>query len=132
MKEFLIYSGSLIIFIWGAAHIVPVKSIVKSFNDISADNKLILTMEWIAEGLTLAFIGTLVFLVSVLGDSANETSVLVYFICGNASCDGGPEPVYRSKNVCAANEDLSRCKIDYSINVYLRSSVLGNKKDSTF
>jgi len=78
MREVLIYTGSIIIFIWGAAHIGPVKSIVKSFNDISADNKLILTMEWIAEGLTLAFIGTLVILVSVLGDSVNETSRIIY------------------------------------------------------
>ncbi len=78
MREILIYTGSIIIMGWGIAHIVPVKSIVKSFNDISADNKLILTMEWIAEGLTLAFIGTLVILVSVLGDSVNETSRIIY------------------------------------------------------
>jgi hypothetical protein len=78
MKEILIYSGSILIFIWGAAHIFPVKSIVKGFNQDSKDNILIITMEWIAEGLTLAFLGVLVFLVTVLGDSAGNVQNIVY------------------------------------------------------
>jgi hypothetical protein len=56
----LIYIGSAIIIIWGIAHIVPVRSVVKGFGSISTDNKRIITMEWIAEGLTLIFIGGLV------------------------------------------------------------------------
>jgi hypothetical protein len=56
----LIYIGSAIIIIWGIAHIMPVSSVVKGFGSISTDNKRIITMEWIAEGLTLIFIGVLV------------------------------------------------------------------------
>lgn len=81
MKEVLLYSGSILIFIWGAAHIFPVKSIVKGFNQDSKDNILIITMEWIAEGLALAFLGILVFLVTVLGDSAGNVQNIVYLSC---------------------------------------------------
>jgi hypothetical protein len=55
----LIYAGAAIIIVWGIAHIVPVGSVVRGFGPISADNKRIITMEWLAEGLTLIFIGVL-------------------------------------------------------------------------
>ena len=81
MKEVLIYSGSILIFIWGAVHIFPVKSIVKGFNQDSKDNILIITMEWIAEGQALAFLGILVFLVTILSDTVNSVSNIVYLTC---------------------------------------------------
>jgi hypothetical protein len=61
----LLYLGSVIIIIWGIAHLVPTGSIVKGFGEISRDNRLIITMDWIAEGLTLCFIGLLVLFVTV-------------------------------------------------------------------
>ena len=60
----LIYIGSAIIILWGIAHIMPVRSVVKGFGSISTDNKRIITMEWIAEGLILIFIGGLVLCVA--------------------------------------------------------------------
>ena len=61
--DVLLYIGSTVILIWGIAHIVPTKSVVKGFGGISEDNIRIITMEWVAEGLTLCFIGLLVLLV---------------------------------------------------------------------
>ncbi|MCG3220479.1 MAG: hypothetical protein H7641_03780 [Candidatus Heimdallarchaeota archaeon] len=55
----LLYVGSIIIFLWGVGHLFPTKNIVEGFGDISGDNKKIITMEWIAEGLTLCFLGLL-------------------------------------------------------------------------
>jgi hypothetical protein len=81
MKEVLIYSGSFLIFLWGAAHIFPVRSIVKGFKTDSKDNILIITMEWIAEGLTLSFLGVIVFLVTILAGTAAGASVIVYISC---------------------------------------------------
>ena len=57
ISDILLYTGAIIIFLWGVAHIVPTKSVVSGFGTISEDNKRIITMEWIAEGLTLCFIG---------------------------------------------------------------------------
>jgi hypothetical protein len=55
----LLYVGSILIFLWGVGHLFPTKNIVKDFGDISEDNRRIITMEWIAEGLTLCFLGLL-------------------------------------------------------------------------
>ena len=76
--ELLIYIGSVIIILWGIAHIIATKPIVKGFGSISHDNKRILTMEVIAEGITLCFIGLLVLLVTLLAGSGNQTSFIVY------------------------------------------------------
>ena len=55
----LLYIGSIIIILWGVAHLIPTKAIVRGFGAISEDNKKILTMEVISEGLTLIFVGVL-------------------------------------------------------------------------
>ena len=73
----LIYVGSGVIFLWGVGHIIPTRTVVKDFGDISKDNRLIITMEWIAEGLTLCFIGILVALVTIFGGLENEVTQIV-------------------------------------------------------
>ena len=78
--DILLYIGSAIIFIWGIAHIIPTKSVVKGFGEISEDNTKIITMEWVAEGITLCFIGLLVLLVTAIVGSQNPVSTLVYRI----------------------------------------------------
>jgi hypothetical protein len=74
----LLYVGAAIITIWGIAHIVPTKSVVSGFGQISRDNRLIITMEWIAEGLTLCFIGLLVLVVTLFAGPAGQASKIVY------------------------------------------------------
>jgi len=81
MNEALIYIGSVIIIIWGIAHLIPTKAIVRGFGEISADNKKILAMESIAEGLTLIFLGVLTLLVTILTDYQNHTAYIVYLAC---------------------------------------------------
>jgi hypothetical protein len=71
VNEILVYIGSGLIIIWGIAHLVPTKAIVAGFEPISKDNKLILAMESIAEGLTLIFLGVLALLVTVTGSSGD-------------------------------------------------------------
>jgi hypothetical protein len=56
---------------------MPTRSVVKDFGEISKDNKLIITMEWIAEGLTLCFIGILVVIVAIFGGLENEVTHIV-------------------------------------------------------
>jgi len=76
----LVSIGSMIITLCGIAHLVPTKSVVSGFGTISGDNRKIITMEWIAEGLTLCFIGLLVLLVTLYAGPQNLVSVLVYKI----------------------------------------------------
>jgi hypothetical protein len=79
INSILLYVGAGIITVWGIAHIVPTKSVINGFGQISQDNKRIITMEWIAEGLTLCFIGLLVLLVTVLVGPRNPASNIVYW-----------------------------------------------------
>ena len=67
--------------LWGIAHIIPTKSIVNGFGDISEDNKKVLTMELIAEGLTLIFLGVLVLLVTILTGTQSKAAYVVYLAC---------------------------------------------------
>ncbi len=79
MDLILLYLGSGLTVIWGVAHLFPTKSVVHGFGEISIDNKRIITMEWIIEGLSLIFIGVLVARVTVI-DSSNVVSTAVYLI----------------------------------------------------
>jgi len=78
INDILLYVGAAVITLWGIAHIVPTKSVVNGFGKMSQDNRRIITMEWIAEGLTLCFIGLLVLFVTIWGEAQNQTSAIVY------------------------------------------------------
>jgi hypothetical protein len=73
----LLYIGSAIIILWGIAHLVPTRGVVTGFGDISKDNKRIITMEWLAEGLVMIFIGVLVVLVTPQAASGNGAARVV-------------------------------------------------------
>lgn len=79
MNLMLLYLGSGLTVVWGAAHLFPTRSVVQGFGEISIDNKRIITMEWIIEGLALIFIGVLVAAATVI-DPSNIVSTAVYFI----------------------------------------------------
>ena len=81
MNETLLYIGSAIVILWGIAHIIPTKPIVSGFGEISEDNKKVLTMELLAEGLTLIFLGILPLLVTILADYQSDVAGIVYLAC---------------------------------------------------
>ncbi|MDH3553940.1 MAG: hypothetical protein OER22_15115 [Gammaproteobacteria bacterium] len=75
----LIFLGSLLALIWGVAHLFPTKSVVRGFGSISQDNKNIVLMEWIVEGIALVFVGILVATVTLI-DPMSPTSTATYII----------------------------------------------------
>lgn len=79
INSILLYAGAFIVTAWGISHLYPTEIIVKSFGSISEDNRKILRMEWIAEGIGHIFIGTVVFLATIAGGPANPVSRLVCF-----------------------------------------------------
>ena len=74
----LLYIGALLPFGWGVAHLFPTRNVVHAFGNISADNRRIVTMEWILEGVSLIFIGALVALVTYV-DHTSVVSRAVYW-----------------------------------------------------
>lgn len=77
----VIYIGSILIVIWGIAHLVPTKSVVNGFGSITADNKKIIIMEWIAEGVSLIFAGVLILAVSITSGLEN-LKIVRYYVAG--------------------------------------------------
>lgn len=53
MNLFLLYLASVLTGIWGLAHLFATKGVVAGFGNISTDNRRIITMEWIVEGIAL-------------------------------------------------------------------------------
>ncbi len=81
MHYIFIYLGAGIITLWGVSHIIPTKAVLKAMGAISSENRRLLTMGWIGEGLTLCFIGLLVIFVTVEGGTDHIVSQLIYRIC---------------------------------------------------
>lgn len=77
MNYTLFYISATLTIFWGVSHLFPTKNVVKAFGNISTDNKRILTMEWIIEGLALIFIGVLTVLITII-DSSSLVSIAVY------------------------------------------------------
>ena len=90
LNNILLYLGAAILFVWGIAHIIPTRNVVAGFGALSDDNRINITMEWVAEGLALAFVGALVALVTILGGS-NEpvTQAVVWAVAGFCIVMGG-------------------------------------------
>jgi hypothetical protein len=80
IKKVLIITGGSLNILWGTAHLFPTISVVNGFGKISQDNKLIILMEWVNEGLTLIFIGTLVIMVTIIGDHKSKVVKSVYIL----------------------------------------------------
>ena len=74
----MLYAGSAILIAWGLAHVmIPTKGILDGFEPITPDNRRILLMEWLMEGVLLVFLGVLVALVRTFApmDEFAPTSV---------------------------------------------------------
>jgi hypothetical protein len=78
MSSVFFYIAGAFALMWGIAHLFPTKSVVKNFGDISADNKQIITMEWIIEGVSLIFIGALTITITII-DRSSFLARILYF-----------------------------------------------------
>jgi hypothetical protein len=76
----MMYAASFILLGWGLAHIFPTGSVVRGFGELSTENKRIITMEWIIEGVSLVFIGSLVTLTTYI-DRTSLLAKTVYMSC---------------------------------------------------
>lgn len=79
LDKILLYIGAALPLFWGIAHLFPTNSVVKGFGNISLNNKRIITMEWIIEGVALIFIGVVIAGVTYI-DYTSAVSELVYTI----------------------------------------------------
>ena len=78
MQTVMLFTGAILPIFWGIAHLFPKRAIVRGFGDVSIDNRRIIYMEWIIEGITLIFIGMLVLLTTLL-DKESVASAIIYW-----------------------------------------------------
>ena len=82
MKKTLLYIAGALTFLWGISHLFPTTNVVRDFGNISFDNKMILTMEWITEGMTLIFLGLLTAIVTMIETKSRLSSTIYVSIAG--------------------------------------------------
>ena len=80
INSILFYIAGVSLIIWGISHLFPTRSVVRGFGNISDDNKRIVYMEWINEGLTLIFIGILVFFLTFFGDPGSVLQKVLFIV----------------------------------------------------
>jgi hypothetical protein len=79
ISQILLYLASAFVFLWGIGHLFPTRSVVKGFGNITLDNKRIITMEWIVEGVSLIFIAAIVFW-ATMTDPASAMAKGLYWL----------------------------------------------------
>ena len=79
MSDALAFAAGGLVFLWGIAHVIPTRQVVAGFGEIGRDNRLVLTMEWVAEALAMWLVAALVVAVAVAG--TGDTARLVYRVC---------------------------------------------------
>jgi len=62
MNQFILYFAAALTAVWGISHLFATKGVVSGFGDLTPDNRRIITMEWIVEGVAL--ISTAAFVVA--------------------------------------------------------------------
>jgi len=75
----LLYVASALCAIWGVAHLFATRGVVSGFGEISIDNKRVITMEWVVEGIALISIGAFVATATWI-DAASQVSGGVYAV----------------------------------------------------
>jgi len=56
----LLYVASALTGLWGIAHLFATRGVLAGFGELTADNRRIITMEWIVEGVALVSLASLV------------------------------------------------------------------------
>jgi hypothetical protein len=75
----LLYIASSLTGLWGIAHLFATRGVVAGFGELTADNRRIITMEWIVEGVAL--ISTAAFVAAATAiDSQATVSSAVYAV----------------------------------------------------
>jgi len=79
MTDILLYVGSALTGLWGIAHLFATRGVVRGFGELTGDNRRILTLEWIVEGVALVSMATFVAAATAI-DSQAAVSEAVYAV----------------------------------------------------
>jgi hypothetical protein len=76
MNEIVLYIAAAITALWGIAHLFATRGVVTGFGELTADNRRIITMEWIVEGVALISTATFVAVATAIRPDAAVSSAV--------------------------------------------------------
>lgn len=76
MNEIVLYLAAAITALWGIAHLFATRGVVTGFGELTADNRRIITMEWIVEGVALISTAAFVAVATVIEPDATVSSAV--------------------------------------------------------
>jgi hypothetical protein len=79
MNQVILYLAAILTGLWGIAHLFATKGVVAGFDELTPDNRRILVMEWIVEGVALLSIAAFVAAATII-DSGSAVSLAVYAV----------------------------------------------------
>lgn len=77
--DVLLYIGAALTAVWGIAHLCATRGVVAGFGELTADNRRIITMEWIVEGVALISVAAFVASATAI-DSQATVSMAAYIV----------------------------------------------------
>jgi hypothetical protein len=82
MTAVLAYISAALVGLWGMAHAAPTRQVVAGFEPVSADNRLVITQEWLAEAVTMWGLAALVVTVTATAADAHVTALVYRVVAG--------------------------------------------------
>jgi hypothetical protein len=76
MSQVLLYVAAGLTGLWGVSHLFATRGAVAGFGDISIDNRRVITMEWIAEGVALISVAAFVAATAAIEPHARLSSAV--------------------------------------------------------
>ena len=76
MSQVLLYIAAGLTGLWGIAHLFATRGAVAGFGDISTDNRRVITMEWIVEGVALISVAAFVAVTAAIEPHARLSSAV--------------------------------------------------------
>jgi len=78
IPDLLLFLASAALAFWGGMHIAKTRPVVAGFEPLTDDNRYVLKMEWLVEGVALIFVAILLAAVTLVLGAESPGSRLVY------------------------------------------------------
>ena len=82
MSQVLLYVAAGLTGLWGIAHLFATRGAVAGFGDISTDNRRVITMEWLVEGVALISVAAFVAVTAAIEPHARLSSAVFVVAIG--------------------------------------------------
>lgn len=82
MSQVLLYVAAGLTGLWGIAHLFATRGAVAGFGDISTDNRRVIAMEWIVEGVALISVAAFVAVTAAIEPHARLSSAVFVVAIG--------------------------------------------------